>query len=113
VLEEQAIVIALWILLTWVHEMAAGHSPILLVSSAEANTGKSTLLGLIGFLARYEFLSVSISGPALFRSIEKWCPTSVVDEADKTFVNNDDLREVINSGWTRGQGVARCEPGNL
>jgi len=108
--QDQATAIALWIMLTWVHEQAAVHSPILLATSAEANSGKSTLLGLLGFLVRQALLSVSIRGPALFRSIEKWGPTFVIDEADTSLVNNDDLKEVVNSGWTRGQRVIRCDP---
>jgi putative DNA primase/helicase len=107
--QDQATAVALWIMLTWVHEQAVVHSPILLATSAEANSGKSTLLGLIGFLVR-QALSVSISGPALFRSIEKWGPTFVIDEADTSLVNNDDLKEVVNSSWTRGQSVFRCDP---
>jgi hypothetical protein len=108
--KDQTTVVALWIMLTWVHEQAAVHSPILLATSAEANSGKSTLLGLIGFLVRRSLVSVTISGPALFRSIEKWSPTFVLDEADTSLVNNEDLKEVINSGWTRGQSVVRCDP---
>jgi hypothetical protein len=45
----------------------------------------------------------------LYRSIEKWGPTIVIDEADVAFVQNEDLRTAVNSGWTRGQGVLRCE----
>jgi 5S rRNA maturation endonuclease (ribonuclease M5) len=108
--EDQAVAVALWIVLAWVHETAAVHSPNLLVTSAEANSGKSTLIGIIGFLARNALISVSITGPALFRSIEKWQPTFAIDEGDTAFVNNDDLRAVFNSGWTRGQGVIRCDP---
>jgi putative DNA primase/helicase len=108
--EDQAVAVALWVALTWVHETAAVHSPILLVTSAEANSGKSTLVGLVGFLARNALLSVSITGPALFRSIEKWQPTFAIDEADTAFIKNDDLRAVVNSGWTRGQSVIRCDP---
>jgi 5S rRNA maturation endonuclease (ribonuclease M5) len=108
--KDQAVAIALWILLSWVHEAAAVHSPILLVTSAQPDSGKSTLLGIVGYLARRALLSVSISGPALFRSIEKWQPTFVIDEADTVFTNNEDLREVFNSGWTRGQSVIRCDP---
>jgi putative DNA primase/helicase len=107
---DQVVAVALWIMLTWVHKEAAVHSPILLATSAEANSGKSTLLGIAGFLVRRSLLSVSISGPALFRSIEKWCPTFVIDEADTALVSNEDLKEVINSGWTRGQSVIRCDP---
>jgi putative DNA primase/helicase len=108
--EHQAVAIALWVLLTWVHEQAAVHSPILLATSAEANSGKSTLLGVIGFLVRRSLLSISITGPALFRSIERWQPTFAIDEADTSLVNNEDLREVVNSGWTRGQAAVRCDP---
>jgi putative DNA primase/helicase len=108
--EDQAVTAALWVILTWVHEAAAVHSPSLLVTSAEANSGKTTLIGIIGFLARNALVSVSITGPALFRSIEKWQPTFALDEADTAFVRNDDLRDVFNSGWTRGQGVIRCDP---
>ena len=34
----------------------------------------------------------------------------IVDEADDALGDNPDLRSVINSGWTRGQGVIRCHP---
>jgi hypothetical protein len=61
-------------------------------------------------VARRPLQSVDISGPALFRSITKWQPTLIVDEADDTLADNPDLRSVINSGWTRGQGVIRCHP---
>jgi putative DNA primase/helicase len=107
---DQALAVALWVMLTWIHETAAVHSPLLLVTSAEANSGKSTLIGMIEFLARRSLLSVSITGPALFRSIEKWQPTFAIDEADTVLVNNEDLKEVINSGWTRGQNAIRCDP---
>jgi putative DNA primase/helicase len=105
-----AIAAAVWIAMTWVHERVAVHSPLLMVTSAERDSGKSTLLGLLGFMVRRSLLSVGISAAALYRSIEKWQPAFVIDEADTIFGQNEDLREVVNSGWTRGQGVVRCEP---
>jgi hypothetical protein len=107
---DQAMAVALWVMFTWVHDKAAVHSPLLLVTSPEPNCGKSTMLGLIGYLVRRSIVSVSIKGPALFRSIEKWQPTFIIDEADTALANNDDLKEVVNSGWTRGQSVVRCDP---
>lgn len=104
-----AYVVALWIGQSWIHEHAT-YSPILFVTSAERDSGKSTLMGTIGFLVRRSLLSVGISAAALYRSIERWHPTFVIDEADDAFVDNPDLRQVINSGWTRGQGVVRCDP---
>src|SRR4029077_5955669 len=107
---DQAAAVGLWVMPAWVHKQVAVHSPILLATSAEASSGKSTLVGIAGFLVRRSLLSVSISGPALFRSIEKWCPTFVIDEADTVLNRNEDFKEVINSGWTRGQSVVRCDP---
>jgi putative DNA primase/helicase len=105
-----AIAVVLWTAMTWVHERSAVHSPLLMVTSAERDSGKSTLLGLLAFLVRRSLVSVGISAAALYRSIEKWQPAFVIDEADTIFRQNEDLREVVNSGWTRGQGVVRCEP---
>ena len=100
--DEAATVVALWILFAWVHDTAAVHSPILLVTSPEANSGKTTLLSLIGFLVPRALFCVEISEATLFRGIELWQPTIIVDEADVILVNNEPLRSVINSGWTRG-----------
>jgi hypothetical protein len=107
---EQILVVVLWVVLTWVHDTAATHSPILMVTSAQADSGKTTLLGLVAFLARMVLPSVEISPAALYRSIEKWHPAFVIDEADDIFARNEELRAVFNSGWTRGQGVVRCDP---
>ena len=105
---EAATIAALWVLFAWAHEIAAVHSPILLVTSPEANSGKTTLLSLIGFLVPRALFCVEISEATLFRGIELWQPTIIVDEADVILVNNEPLRSVINSGWTRGASVPRC-----
>ena len=106
--DDEALAVALWILFAWVHETAAVHSPILLVTSAEANSGKTTLISVVSFLVPRGLMTTGISEAALFRSIEKWLPTVIADEADVLLVDNDPLRAVINSGWTRGAGVLRC-----
>ena len=107
--KDLAFVVALWIGQTWIHEHAT-YSPILAITSAERDSGKSTLMGIIRFLVRRSLLSVGISAAALYRSIEKWSPTFVLDECDELFADNPDLLRVVNSGWTRGQGVVRCDP---
>jgi hypothetical protein len=104
-----AFAVALWIGQSWIHNHAT-YSAILFVTSPERDSGKTTLVGVVGFLVRRSLLSVGISAAALYRSIEKWQPTFVIDEADEAFADNPDLRQVVNSGWTRGQGVVRCDP---
>ena len=107
--KDLAFVVALWIGQSWIHQHAT-YSPILGVSSAERDSGKTTLMGVIKFLVPRALLSVGISAAALYRSIEKWNPTLVLDECDELFADNPDLLRVVNSGWTRGSGIVRCDP---
>jgi putative DNA primase/helicase len=104
----QATTVALWILFAWAHDAAATHSPLLLVTSVEANSGKTTLLLLISYLTPRALVCVEISEATLFRGVELWQPTIIVDEADVILINNEPLRAVVNSGWTRGSCVPRC-----
>jgi hypothetical protein len=107
---DAARVVALWATMTWVHEKAAVHSPILLVTSPEANSGKTTLLGVLSFLVCRALRTAGVTPAALYRAVDKWKPlTIMVDEADVAFVENPDLRRVVNSGWTRGDGVLVCD----
>jgi len=96
--DDAARVVALWVAMTWVHEEAAIHSPILLVTSPEANSGKTTLLGVLSFLVCRSLRNVGTSAAALYRAVEKWAPCIMVDEADTAFVDNDDLRQVVKFG---------------
>jgi hypothetical protein len=41
---------------------------------------------------------IEVSAPVLFRMIERWHPTLIVDEADEAFKNTPELRAVINAG---------------
>jgi hypothetical protein len=95
-------------MLCWVHDGVATHSPILDVTSAEPESGTTTL-GLVSFLMPRSIVSVEISEAALYRSIKLWQPSFCI-EFDKVLADDDKaaLRGVINSGHARGQGVVRC-----
>jgi hypothetical protein len=105
-----ALVIALWIMMAWVHDAIATHSPILNITSAEAESGKSTTMGLIALLMPRCIASVEVSEAALYRAIQRWSPSFCFDEFDSVMRNDnkESLRSIINSGHTRGQGVLRC-----
>jgi putative DNA primase/helicase len=107
--EQQLLVASLFVMFTWTHGCAV-YSPMLLVTSPERDCGKSTLLGVLRFLVRRSLATSSIKGPGLFRSITKWGPTFVLDEADSVLAENEDLRAIINAGWTRDDGAIRCDP---
>jgi Protein of unknown function (DUF3631)/Primase C terminal 2 (PriCT-2) len=108
VTEGQALTCALWTMMTWVHSRAATHSPVLMATSPQPNSGKSTLLGVLGFFTPRSLVCVGLNEAVLFRSIDLWQPTLITDEADTAFVDNEPLRAVYNSGWARGTGVLRC-----
>jgi hypothetical protein len=105
-----ALAVALWIMLSWVHDEIATHSPILNVNSAEPESGKTTTMGLIALLMPRCIASVEASEAAIFRAIKRWSPSFCFDEFDSILVDDDKaaLRSIINSGHTRGQGVLRC-----
>jgi hypothetical protein len=65
-------------------------------------------------LVRRPVPGVLLTGPTVFRAIEKWRPTLLIDEADGVLKDsrghdNLELRSVINSGHTRDMAyVPRC-----
>ncbi|WP_131778379.1 DUF3631 domain-containing protein [Legionella bozemanae] len=98
--EETAIATTLWIVMSWCidHIQVA---PLAVITAPEKRCGKSQLLSLIGRLVRRPLSTSNISPSALFRSIESWRPTILIDEADTFIKDNEDLRGMLNSGHTR------------
>ncbi|MBA3018745.1 MAG: DUF3631 domain-containing protein [Proteobacteria bacterium] len=91
---------SLWVLLTYTYD-AFRILPMLGVTSPEKRCGKTTLLEVVEGLVNKPLLASNISPSAFFRSIEKYQPCIIVDEADTFIKNNDELRGIINSGHTR------------
>jgi hypothetical protein len=106
----EILVIALWVMMSWVHEVAATHSAYLVVTSAEPDSGKTTTLGCVRFLALKPYVVIEATGSTLFRYIDQHKPTTVImDEADDLFERKADVRHVFNAGWTRGTKIPRQE----
>ena len=78
---EAAAAVTLWIAAS--HAQSAwAHAPRLVIRAPEKRCGKTTALSLLGLLARRPLLSSNISPAALFRTVEKYMPTLLVDEAE-------------------------------
>jgi putative DNA primase/helicase len=75
--------------------------PRLLVTSPTKACGKSTLLETIDAMAHRGFIVSNASPAAIFRAIEAWKPTLLLDEADTWMKQNEELAGVLNSGHTR------------
>lgn len=99
---------ALWVAMTWFIDVVQ-VAPLGLITAPEMRCGKSTLLSLIGKLVPRPLTASSISPSALYRAVEEWSPTLLIDEVDACLKDNEDLRGIINAGHTRDSAyVIRC-----
>jgi hypothetical protein len=98
--------IALWTLHTW---MVSNFtiSPRLAVVSPTKGCGKTTVLRLLSKLVRRPKRAGSISPSALFRVVEKFRPTILLDETEKYIEPNSDLHALLNEGHCIGGTVLR------
>jgi putative DNA primase/helicase len=92
--------IALWTLHTYAFQLR-DVSTYLGIESPEKRCGKTTLLTVLSELCNRAIVASNISSPAFFRVIEETRPTLLIDEADTFLQNNDELRGILNSGYSR------------
>ncbi len=95
-----AVSVTLWIFFTWCIDVC--HiAPIAWINAPEKGCGKTQLATLMGRMSRRTIATANISPASLFRCIDRYSPTLVIDEADSFFNNNDDLRGIVNAGFSR------------
>lgn len=99
---------ALWVMFTWMIDVVQ-IAPIANITAPEKRCGKSELLAALGRLV-YQPLPVSnISSAPLFRCIELWRPTLLIDEVDAFLRENEEARGILNAGFSRDAAfVIRC-----
>lgn len=84
-------------------------APLAIINAPEKACGKTQLLTVMGRLS-YRPLPVSnASASALFRAVELWKPTILIDEADTFFRDNTELHGMVNAGYLKDGYVLRCE----
>jgi hypothetical protein len=110
--DEQADTIALWILQTWLIGKFT-IAPRLAVTSPTKGCGKTTILRLLDKLSRRAKRAGSISPPALFRAVEQFQPTILLDETEKYIEHGSDLHALMNEGHCQGATVLRVLGDNL
>jgi len=98
--EVTIIATVLWIAMTWFIDVIQ-VAPLAVITAPEKRCGKSQLLFLLNRLVRQPLSASNITPAALFRAIDKWSPTLLIDEADTFMKDNDDLRGILNCGHTR------------
>ena len=105
---ETALAASLWVAMTWFMDEIK-IAPIAIITAPEKRCGKSQLLSVLGKLSYRPLPSSNISPAALFRSVDKWQPTLLIDEADTFVRDNEELRGLLNAGHTRDSAyILRC-----
>src|SRR5712672_862118 len=92
--------LALWCVHTYAFELRDVGTYIG-IESPEKRCGKSTLLGVLRRLVNRPVMAANISSPAFFRVIEETRPTLLIDEADTFLQGSDELRGILNAGYSK------------
>lgn len=102
--EAHSYAMALWVLFAHAHD-CFHFSPMLAFSSPTPGCGKTTCLDLIQGMVPRPLSSSNVTPASIFRTIECYKPTLLVDEADTFLPNSSELRGILNSGHRRNSAV--------
>ena len=99
-------VVTSWIFATWILERWVSVPYLHFIGPKKS--GKTRLLEVLQALCYRGILSASTSESALFRCIEEYHPTLLIDESEIYNVGGrSSIQNILNSGYRRGQTVMR------
>ena len=96
--EHQAHAAALWVALTYFIDVVE-IAPLAIINAPEKSCGKTQLLTVMGRLSYRPLPASNSTASALFRAVELWKPTILIDEADTFFKENFELHGMVNAGY--------------
>lgn len=99
----EALAVALWIMFTYVAHRS-DIAPILAALSPAPRCGKTVLLTLASRLAHRTLAASNMTEASIYRCIQQWDTTLLIDEADTGMVSNKSLVGILNSGYKRSTG---------
>jgi putative DNA primase/helicase len=94
------LVLPLWVLFTHTFNLWS-TSPRLAFISKGPGAGKTTALGVLKQLVPKPIATVNMTTAVMYRVIEKYQPTLLIDEADTFTEDNKEMTGILNSGHTR------------
>ncbi len=104
-------VIALWVIAA--HAFNCFQiSPRLHFRSPEKRCGKTIALDVSECLTPRSIRTENITTAVLFRLVDGYQPTLLIDEVDSFLKDNEELRGALNAGHRRGGQMLRCEGDN-
>jgi putative DNA primase/helicase len=100
--------LALWVIVSYCFD-CFDICPYVAITSPQKSCGKTLLMDLLAAVAYRQLRASNISVAAIFRTMDLLHPTLLIDEGD-TFLNDKELRGVLNAGHRRGGPVIRLVP---
>ncbi len=104
-------VLALWTAHAHAFE-AFVHTPRLNLCSPDKGCGKTTALDVLASVTPRPLRTESMTAAVLFRLVEQYKPTLLLDEVDAYLNEAEELRGLLNAGHKRGAKAYRCEGEN-
>ena len=100
---------AYYILLSYIHDKF--HTVPYLRVLGDYGTGKTRYLDVVGKLCYKSLLTTgTTNAPGMFRFIEQWRGTLVIDEARTKFSGeDDDVTKILNAGFEQGRSIMRVD----
>jgi hypothetical protein len=110
--DEATLIASLYVIHTWATE-AAQATPYIYIHSPEKQSGKTRLLEILGLLVKNPMPSGSLTDAVLFRIMDEFSPTLLLDEVDAIFhgAKNEGLRGCLNAGYRRSGFIWRVVRG--
>jgi hypothetical protein len=106
--EEEVTLLAVWVLHGYVLD-AAGYTPYAQITSATQGCGKSRLLDVLRMLVKNALSSANMSVASIYRMLQ-FDPerTMLLDELNQRGRMDEDMRTILNAGFTQRFPVIRC-----
>lgn len=98
--EPLKVAFVLWVIFTYLIDFAE-YAPLAWITSPERQCGKSTLLELFTRLVNKPLAFNNITQAVIYRIMEQFQPTLLIDEIDTGLKTKDELLGIVNAGYSR------------
>lgn len=106
--EHDAVAATLWIAHSHMTG-AANVSPLAIINAPERACAKTLFQSVLGKFVRRPLHASNATMSAMFRAVQTWHVTLMIDEADTFFRDNKDLHGMVNAGYQKDGYVLRSE----
>ena len=98
--EPLKVAFVLWVIFTYLTDIS-DIAPIAWITAPERQCGKSTLLGLFERVVNKPMAFNNITQAVLYRVMEQFEPTLLIDEIDTSLKDKNELLGIVNAGYSR------------